>query len=348
MLAMIAGRRIRPSYAPAEGAASIRDALRALRDSGVGGGARGAPLEVQPKSDQAPRLERATPLEGIAIRARPVLGGAVVGFRAFLDGIQRSQVLAHIAGVPLVHGAVAAAIRLRVDRRMHTWDAPRIRQALYVPHTLLDGALLASLGGRIAVVDTMPAETVPVTSAVATNDPDGPRGARHPQELVARALTAVQRAREAAELALATEWVARGEGPLLVDGGTSGSADAAKSAQVVGVVKSHRTLYADEATLPLVLGLREGERTTAMTVSSPRRNAVASWYLRLRDPAGRSPLFGLVRVETALSDDITVRADLVSRWILAERTPVSLPDQRWDVMVYGIRECEQYLTAILK
>ena len=75
---------------------------------------------------------------------------------------------------------------------------------------------------------------------------------------------------------------------------------------------------------------------------------MASWYLRLRDPAGRSPLFGLVRVETALADDITVRADLVSRWLLAERTPVSLPDQRWDVMVYGIRECEQYLTAILK
>jgi hypothetical protein len=133
-----------------------------------------------------------------------------------------------------------------------------------------------------------------------------------------------------------------------VDGGTSGSAEAARSAQVIGVVKSHRTLYADEAALPLVLGLRVGERTTAMTVSSPRRNAVASWYLRLRDPASRSPLFGLVRVEAALSDDITGRADLVSRWLLAERTPVSLPDQRWDVMVYGIRECEQYLTAILK
>ncbi len=295
---------------------------------------------MQPKSDQAPRLERATPLEGTVIRVRPVEGGAVVGFRAFLDGIQRSQVIAHIAGVPLVHGAVAAAIRLRTDRRLHTWDAPRVRQALYAPHALLDAALLASLGARIAVVDTMQVDTM--------DAPTAPRGPRHPQELVARALTAVQRAREAAELALAAEWVARGDGLLLVDGGTSGSADAAKSAQVVGVVKSHRTLYADEATLPLVLGLREGERTTAMTVSSPRRNAVASWYLRLRDPAGRSPLFGLVRVETALSDDITTRADLVSRWLLAERTPVSLPDQRWDVMVYGIRECEQYLTAILK
>jgi hypothetical protein len=68
----------------------------------------------------------------------------------------------------------------------------------------------------------------------------------------------------------------------------------------------------------------------------------------LRDPAGRSPLFGLVRVDVSpQTADLTARADLVSRWLLAERAPVALPDQRWDVMVYGIRECEQYLTAIL-
>ena len=98
----------------------------------------------------------------------------------------------------------------------------------------------------------------------------------------------------------------------------------------------------------LVLGLREGERTTAVGLSSPRRNPVASWYLRLRDAGGRSPLFGLVRVEVAREGDLTARADLVSRWLLAERAPVALPDQRWDVMVYGIRECEQYLSAILR
>lgn len=340
---MMTGRRIGPNYGPAEGAASIREALRALRDSGLGAGTQGAPLEVQPRGDQPPRLERATPLEGDSIRVRPVTGDPVVGFRAFLDGIQRSQVLAHAGGVPLVHGAVAAAIRERNERRMRTWGAPRIAQALYAPHALLGSALLESLLRQVPVVDTLP-----IDGTAPADDPDAPPGARHPQELLAKALTAVQRAREAAELSLAAEWVARGSGPLLVDGGTSGSADAARSADVIGVVKSHRTLYADESALPLLLGLRAGERTTAMTVSSPRRHAVASWYLRLRDPAARSPLFGLVRVETALTDDITSRADLVSRWLLAERAPVALPDQRWDVMVYGIRECEQYLTAILR
>ncbi len=342
-VAMAGDRHIQPIAAPDAGAANIRLALRALRDSGLEAGARGASLEVQPQSDRPPRLERATPFEGSRIGVRAVPGAPVVGFRAFLDGIQRSQVIAYAGGIPLVHGAVAAAIRERTDRRLHTWGTPQIAQALFAPHALLDATLLASLGARLTVVDTL------ASTGASARDFDAPSAAaHHPQELVARALTAVQRARESAELALVAEWVARGEGPLLVDGGTSGSAGAATSAHIVGVIKSHRTLYADEAALPLVLGLREGERTTAMTVSSPRRHPVMSWYLRLREPSSRSPLFGLVRVETARADDVTERADLVSRWLLAERTPVALPDQRWDVMVYGIRECEQYLTAILR
>ena len=333
---MIAGRRMGPSYGQSEGAASVRDALRALRDSGLGGAHAGPPLEVQARGDEPPRMQAATPLEGDAIRVRRLADAPVAGFRAFLDGIQRSQVLAHAGAVPIIHGAVAAAIRERVDRRMRTWDRPRVSQALYVPLVMLDRVLADALRARLPVVDPF------------DDDPAGGAVVRHPQECTARALTAVQRAREAVESALVSEWVGRGEGPLLVDGGISGNPDGAHAANVVGVVKSHRTLYAGEDALPLVLGLQEGERTTAITVSSPRRVPVASWYLRLRDPAGRSPLFGLVRVEVAQQEGLTERADLVSRWVLAERTPVALPDQRWDVMVYGIRECEQYLTAILR
>lgn len=330
MLAMNAGRRIERSYAPSEGAASVRATLRALRDSGVALAAAGAPLEVQRSGDDPPRLEQAVPLEGDRVRVRAITEPPVVGVSAFLDGIQRSQVLAHAAGVPLVHGAVAAAVRIREDRRLHTWDRPRITRALFAPIALLPIPVADALRAQIDVVDL----------------PDVPT--RHPQEITARALTAVQRAREAAEGELLSAWTARAEGTLLVDGGISGHAEASKHDAVVGVVKSHRTLYTGEEFLPSLLALKEGERTTAVSVSSPRRHPVASWYLRLRDPAGRSPLFGLVRVEVSpQTADLTARADLVSRWLLAERAPVALPDQRWDVMVYGIRECEQYLTAIL-
>jgi len=79
-----------------------------------------------------------------------------------------------------------------------------------------------------------------------------------------------------------------------------------------------------------------------------RRTAVASWYLRLRDPSSRDPMFGLVRVEVARdpSEDISSRADEVSRWLLAEGSPLALPDSRWDRMAYGIRDSEEFLKAI--
>jgi hypothetical protein len=115
----------------------------------------------------------------------------------------------------------------------------------------------------------------------------------------------------------------------------------------VGVVKSHRTLYAAERGVGVVMALAPGERTTAFEVRSPRRTTVASWYLRLRDAAGHDPFFGLVRVEVARDAFTPGHADLVSRWILAERTPVALPDVRWSTMAYGVRDCEEYLRAVV-
>lgn len=262
---------------------------------------------------------------------RRVAGDPVAGFAAFLDGVQRSRVLAHRGAVPLVHGAVAAAIRVRAGRRLRAWDSPRISQALYAPFDALGAGVVAELATRLPLRDTA-----------------APAGS-HPQEFTARALTAVQRERERAEVALAEAWIAREAAPLLVDGGISGAGGAARHPLAVGVVKSHRTLYVDADTLPRLLALREGERTTAVELTSPRRERVATWYLRLRGDGSRAPLFGLVRVEVARDAEagLTARADLVSRWVLAERAPVSLPDPRWDVLLYGIHECERYLSAIL-
>ena len=272
------------------------------------------------------------------MQARAVPGAPVAGIAAFLDGIQRSEVRAHVQGVPLVHGAVAASVRRRAARRLSAWMPPLRSHALYAPVALLAPSLVAALGRACAVVDTL-----------ADADPADPRP-RHPGDLAARALTAVQRERERCEQALAAAWIARETTPLLMDGGIAGSEAVARSPQVVGAVKSHRTVYVAGEAFDTVLGLREGERSTAVALSSPRRTPVATWYLRLRDPGGRGPFFGLLRVEVALEPqaDITARADEVSRWLLAERAPVALPDARWDVMMYGIRECEQYLTSILQ
>lgn len=81
---------------------------------------------------------------------------------------------------------------------------------------------------------------------------------------------------------------------------------------------------------------------------SPRsRSEVLSWYLRLRDTEGRDALWGLVRVEMCVVDGgrITARADEISRWLLAESSPLAAPDPRWDRMAYGIRSAEEFLRA---
>lgn len=314
----------------------MRDALRALRQAGAAMAGHESPLELRPAAPEPPRLQRAQPLEGDAVRARRVPGEPEVGVAAFLDGIQESRVLAHWpGGVPVVHGTVAATIRRRRDRTLIAWrpEATRIERALFVPRAALSDIAWEALAAGCVLRDTL--------------EPDD-RGPWHPLDLTARALSAVQRRRESVEVQCAELWCAEGEGPLFVDGGIAGAGTAAHSPLAVGVVKSHRTLYVDGDTLPIVLGLGEGERTTLFTVTSPRRAPVASWYLRLRAPAAHDALWGLVRVEVALDGATTARADLVSRWLLAERAPVALPDPRWGAMAYGVRLTEEYLRAVTR
>jgi hypothetical protein len=296
-------------------------------------------LELASSLVDAPRLISATVLEGAGpLRARRVFDDPLAGFRGFLDGTQRSVVVSHLAGIPIVHGTVAAVIRERRNRRMHTWGLPRVETHLYAPRELLGERAWALLAAayRQRLVDTTDREAA---------------GEHHPFALRDAAFHRVQADREAVERELAERWCATENDRLFIDGGISGSESVAVSSCTVGVVKSHRTLYAEGAALQTILGLGRRERSSVFRITSPRRITVASWYLRLRDPVGHDPMWGLVRVEIAHPETpelhaIGDRADEVSRWILAEASPLALPDARWDKMVYGIRDCEEFLRAV--
>jgi hypothetical protein len=281
-------------------------------------------------------------VEGLALQRRRVPGEPVPGCDAFLDGIQRSHVVTYYSGVPVVHGTVAAVIRVRRDRRLTTYRAgPLLERRLYIPRALVPADLWDTAGsGTWPVVDT--GETADAI------DQTDPAEATHPAVLADRAVHCVEMARERLERTLAEQWCASERTPLYVDGGLSGSERVATSPWSVGVVKRHGTLYAGPDALPLLADLAPGERTTAFRITPARRTPVLSWYLRLRDPAGREPTWGLVRIEVADIDPagIPARADEVSRWVLAERSPVTLPDSRWDAMAYGIRDCEEFLRSI--
>lgn len=301
-------------------------------------GAGQAPLELASQGNDAPRLISATVIEGGPLRAWRVFGSPAVAFRAFLDGTQRSEPVAYVGAVPIVLGHAAAVVRDRRNRRPHTWHPPLVRTGVYAPRALLSSGvwstLLAHFGERL--VDTS-AGAMDLTS--------------HPYAVREAAVHMVQAHREALEQQLAERWCAHERDPLYIDGGISGSETVASSGCTVGVVKSHLTLYAEGEALGAVLALQHRERSSVFRITSRKRAAVASWYLRLRDPAGHDPMWGLVRVEIAhpapeALDRVGERAEEVSRWILAEISPLALPDARWDKMVYGIRDCEEFLRAI--
>jgi hypothetical protein len=336
--------------------ASSRAALRLLMERLPGMSMVDGPTSLEPSmTSDPPSLRAATIVEGTVLRAIRVPDfsrQAASEFGAFLDGAQKVQVVAHFHGIPIVLGTVSAAVRIRVNRRMTTWGhkPPCVERKIYLPLRYLpalaelrgfpkDGAArlessLPSVAQGWQIVDTSRA------------DKNGEYPSQHPSVLLERAMRAVDQEREQLEDRLAEAWCVRSEAPLFIDGGISRSAAVASSPCAIGVIKSHRTLYVEGDALRIVLGLNQGERSSVFRVSPRSRSSVLSWYLRLRSADGRDALWGLVRVEVADCDRPGTRADEVSRWVMAEMTPLSLPDGRWDKMAYGVRDCEEFLRAI--
>jgi hypothetical protein len=319
----------------------LRQLASILPDAAMDGNSIGGPpIEAFRSAEDLPRLVSAQLLEGGELSARRVPDGHGTPFAAFLDGKQTSQLFRHgPRGVPIIYGTVGAAVRLRRDRRMTTW-AHEVARRLYAPKRLLPAPLYDALG-RLGV---------PLVDTSAPRD-EQPEMIEHPFAISDAAIHCVQADRDRAEQRLAERWCDSVAEPLFVDGGISGSDRLATADCVVGVVKNHRSLYAEGAGLDVVFGLRGGERTSVFQVTSRKRMPVASWYLRLRDRAGQDPMWGLVRVEVPYShvdtNSLARHADDVSRRILAEVSPVALPDARWDRMVYGIRDCEEFLRSVM-
>lgn len=331
--------------------ASLRSALRSLRalfgDDALGAAGSGPPLERIAIRSDPPSVAPCVPLEPPGARLLEASAEPLVV--AFLDGVQRSRAVGYLSGSPLIHASVAAAVRVRVARRLETWREPTVRRALFASRAKLgESAWNQLVESGVPVVDITAAvldEAIPV----------------HPFALRARALDLVALEREGLERRLAAEWCRSESRWLWIDGGISGNLAVDERATAFGVVKSHATLYGSVEQVQSVLALREAERSPAFLVGHRPRRAVASWYLRLRTAAGGDPLHGLVRVEISPSSDmldpeqiteqarvrLTAHCDRISAGILAERAPLSLPDTRWDTLTYGIHACEMYLDALV-
>ncbi|HVL17214.1 MAG TPA: hypothetical protein VM387_04435 [Gemmatimonadales bacterium] len=243
---------------------------------------------------------------------------------AFLDGVQRLQLLAYAGSAPLLLGEVAAAVRERRGGRLNTVVESRRWLAIGRPAALAAAADALSGLAEVPLPDEEPA---------------------HPVRDLTQAGRVLDRARGALELEVGAAYRRRSDAWLVIDGSLSESPDWAADPRALGVSKSHATLPFDGADLERYLRLPAGQRTSVFAPASRSVAPVLAWAVRLWPWEDRDLFHGLVRVEVAPANGGTESADLLSRRLLAERAPLSTPDPRWDRLLYGIHSVEQYLRA---
>lgn len=246
------------------------------------------------------------------------------GTTAFLDGTQRSEVVAYCGASPIMLATIRAAVLEREDRHLRA-VVLRERYLCVGRRHALDSAGDALAGlDRVEIDDSQPA---------------------HPVRDVVQCGHAIDEARGALERDAGIAYRLRSDGWLVVDGSLAEFPAAGTDHRMVAVSKSHSTLPFEGEALERYLRLPVGHRSSIFTPASRRFVPVRAWALRLWHWEGRDLLHGLVRVEVAPGAGTTATANELSRWLLAERAPVSAPDQRWDRLLYGVRRVEEFLRA---
>jgi len=209
---------------------------------------------------------------------------------AFLDGVQRLQLLAYAGSAPLFLGEIAAAVRERRGGRLRTAVESRRWLAIGRP-----SALAAAEGAMDGLA----------TLALPEDEP------AHPVRDLTQAGRALDRARGALELEVGAAYRRRSDAWLVIDGSLSESPDWAADPRTVGVSKSHATLPFDGADLERYLRLPSGQRTSVFAPASRSVAPVLAWAVRLWPWEDRDLFPGLVRVEVAPDfDPFWLTADL--------------------------------------
>jgi hypothetical protein len=243
---------------------------------------------------------------------------------AFLDGVQRMQLVAYDGAAPIYIAEIAAAVRERRGARLLTVAEDRRRLAIARPRAI------AAAGDALDGIATL---------ALPEDEP------AHPVRDLTLASRALDRARGQLELDVARNFRSASDGWLLVDGSLAESPEWATDPRAVGVSKSHATLPFDGTDLNLYLRIPSGHRSSIFAPESRSVAPVRAWALRLWEWEAKDLFHGLVRIEVSPANGEPAIADLLSRRLLAERAPISTPDPRWDRLLYGIHSVEQYLRA---
>jgi hypothetical protein len=280
----------------------------------------------------------------------------------FLDGVQSSREIGRIEMAPIIVATVAAAIVNRCDRRfsrMPMESPPVSVQALILPRSAGDtrvGAfweLLLEAGFSELAPEEIPSSphlVLDSTEYMAEVDPSDYVGMRESARVRVRAL------RERLEGGMLRQWelddrtLEDSDAWIAVDGQLKDIRESNRRA--IGLIKSVARPEFVGKDVGMLLDLEPGMRTTSFIPDWQLRRDLSeqrtSWYLRMwPQQRGADALGSLMRVE-AHRDTEPESIDEISRWILAERTPLAKPDPRWPSMIYPIHYVEKILKPLVQ
>jgi hypothetical protein len=339
-----------PNESPDFGA-RLATAFRLLARAGVPFIA--TPAAIRLEHDLVPFLHDDTPdahkgvivhlegdrLRGIAVPT-PLRDRTRTPVRYFLDGVQRTLPLGWCGMNALACVVIVAGI---IERR----PQDGVFRAVPGMTQQFQRVIIASTPGdpyTQALFDAFRAADVDVTG---TNE-------QHESALRTGDFLALQNAvrlrvstiRDECELAVFTTWTkraAQSESWLLVDGSLMDGT----VRNTLGMIKRHSQFTLTNEEMMTVLHLPVGHRSTAYQREATGRARPKTWYLRLHEPFGADPLFGLARIEAPAETDVTA-IDTLSQRILTERTPRATNDDRWPTLLYPIHIAERILKVKLE
>lgn len=280
----------------------------------------------------------------------------------FLDGVQSSREIGRIEMSPVVVATVAAAVVNRCDRRfsrMPLENPPVVVQAVILPRSAGDERveafweLLLAAGFSELGPDEIPSSPHLVLDSaeyMAEADPSDYVGMRE------RSLVRVRALRERLEGGMLRQWegddrtLEDSEAWIAVDGQLRDIRESNRRA--VGLIKSVARPEFVGKDVGMLLDLEPGMRTTSFVPDWQLRRDLSeqrtSWYLRMWPrQRGADALGSLMRIE-APRDTETEMVDEISRWVMAERAPLSKPDPRWPAMIYPIHYVEKILKPLVQ
>lgn len=282
-------------------------------------------FSAQPDLTKAEEAETVEP-GGFAVY--PVRGGTSSELTHFLDGAERKWRVGYYGMNPILLAHTSAALVQRVDRKIESPAPGRYFGADLVAFAPEPCAHLVQMAGvKVRVVKIEEGDT--------------------PAIVEQRCREWIQREREGHEIALAVGF--QNNGWLLVDGGIGRVLESNRGLKnIVGIVKTHtRQYFSKPESIEAVLGMKAGERTSLFKRKKDSKQGaeVLSCYLKLRDSDRFGPLFGLVRLEIPDTEESKIRIDQIAGWVMHERTPLSMPDPRYDRLIYPIRLVEEHLKS---